>query len=226
MAKLIAPFNAQQYDPTQGGGSSLPIGKHPVVVRESSLVAANSGNGGKVELKLEAIDGPAKGQSQTWNLNLYNNSLQASEIAHRQLSALCHVTNVFMLDDTQALHGIPFIVEIGLQKGAEAIEKGYVEVKKVYDMAGNEPGKAPQAGIQQPIQQQQPQQTAQQPAGGTPAWGGGNQQQQPQQNQQPAPTATWGNNQQQQAPAPTPAPAWGQNQNNGGQQQPTWGAPR
>ena len=231
MAQLIQAFNAQQYDPTQGGGS-LPVGRHPVIIESSEVKANKANDGGYLQLNVKLIDGPQTGTTGAYRLNLYHSNPQTAEIAHRQLSAICHVIGVFNVQDSQQLHNIPFIVEVGLQKGEEAAQKGYTEVKKVFDINGNEPGKAgqgaapaqPQAqggfGQQQPAQQpQQPQgggawgqQPAQQPAaqpqGNAPAWGG--QPQQPAaQPQQPAGNApAWG--QQQGGAAPAGGAPWGQ----------------
>lgn len=184
MAQLIQAFNAQQYDPSQSVGG-LPVGKHPVIV-ESSEVKANAKNdGGYLQLNLKIIDGPAAGTTGAYRLNLYHSSQQTVEIAHRQLSAVCHVVGVFNVQDSAQLHNIPFMVEVGLQKGEEAAQKGYTEVKRVFDVHGNEPGKAGQG--QAPAQPQHaPQGFAQQPAqapaaggwqqgaapaGGNPPWG-------------------------------------------------------
>lgn len=199
MAQLIQAFNAQQYDPTQGGGS-LPVGRHPVIIESSEVKANKANDGGYLQLNVKLIDGPQTGTTGAYRLNLYHSNPQTAEIAHRQLSAICHCVGVFNVQDSGQLHNIPFIIEVGLQKGEEAAQKGYTEVKKVFDINGNEPGKAGQGAPaaqpqQQPAQggfgQQQPaQQPQQQPQGGG-AWGG-----------QPA-----------QQPAAQPqgnAPAWGQ----------------
>ena len=202
MAQLLQAFNAQQYDPTQGGGS-LPVGRHPCIIESSEVKANKANDGGYLQLNVKLIDGPQTGTTGAYRLNLYHSNPQTAEIAHRQLSAICHCVGVFNVQDSSQLHNIPFIIEVGLQKGEEAAQKGYTEVKKVFDINGNEPGKAGQGAPaaqpqQQPAQggfgQQQPaQQPAAQPQGNAPAWGGG----QPAQ-QQP-----------QVAPAGN-APAWGQ----------------
>ncbi|HEX2243001.1 MAG TPA: DUF669 domain-containing protein [Gammaproteobacteria bacterium] len=212
--QLMNPFNARQVDPTQSGGQ-MPVGRHPVVIKNSEIKPTKDNTGGMLVLELEIIDGPSKGVTGAYRLNLYHNNPQTVEIAHRQLSAICHVIGVYDVQDSQQLHGIPFIVEVGLQKDTEAASKGYTEVKKVFDMNGNEPGKAAAGGGQpaggQPAQAQggsqwgQP--AAQQPAqGGQPAWGG-----------QPAGGQPTGQQQQ-------PAAAWGQ-QPNANAGQPTGGAP-
>lgn len=247
--QLIQAFNAQQYDPTQGVGS-LPIGKHPVIVESSEVKANKANDGGYLQLNLRIIDGPQQGTTGAYRLNLYHTNQQTVEIAHRQLSAICHVIGVFQVNDSSQLHNLPFLVEVGPQKN----DPQYTEVKKVYDMNGNEPGKAGQgaapaqpqnAGFgQQPQQQpnngagfgqqpqgqqpqqggawgQQPQQQPQQPAqGGGAAWG---QQQPAQQPQQPQGGAAWGQQPQQNGPQQGGQPGgWQQ----GGQQPQGGGAPQ
>lgn len=207
--QLIQAFNAQQYDPTQGVGS-LPIGKHPVIVESSEVKANKANDGGYLQLNLRIIDGPQQGTTGAYRLNLYHSNQQTVEIAHRQLSAICHVIGVFQVTDSSQLHNLPFLIEVGPQKN----DPQYTEVKKVFDMNGNEPGKAGAgAAAAQPQQQQPqgqpngawggaPQGQPQQPAGGA-AWGG---QQQPAQQpaQQPQGGAAWGGQ-----PAQNPAPQGG-----------------
>lgn len=180
MAQLIQPFNAHNVDPTQSVGQ-LPVGKHPVIIESSEVKGTKANDGGLVEFRLKIIDGPSVGTTGSYRLNLYHSNPQTVEIANRQLSALCHVTGVFMLQDTAALHNIPFIVEVATQRPTreqeDQIKQGhqvslYTEVKRVYDINGNEPGKQgqnqgaaqpqQQAAFRQP-QQQAPQQGQQQP---------------------------------------------------------------
>ena len=231
MAQLLQAFNAQQFDPTQGGGS-LPVGRHPVIIESSEVKANKANDGGYLQLNVKLIDGPQTGTTGAYRLNLYHSNPQTSEIAHRQLSAICHCIGVFNVQDSSQLHNIPFIIEVGLQKGEEAAQKGYTEVKKVFDINGNEPGKAGQ-GAQQAQPQQQPaaqggfgqpaQQPAQQPQGNAPAWGGGQPAQQQPQGAPAGDAPAWGQQPAQQPAAQQPA------QQAGGWQQggaaPAGGAP-
>jgi hypothetical protein len=240
MAQLVSAFNAQQFDPSQSSGQ-LPVGRHPVVVDKSEVKATKAGDGGYLELTLKIIDGPQTGTTGAMRLNLYAQSQQASEIAHRQLSAICHAIGQFMINDSAQLHNHPFIVEVSPQKN----DPQYTEVKKILDINGNEPGKAPapQQAIQQPAPQAQFAPAAQQaatfgnptpsvqPAWGSspapeaapqPAWGQPAQQQMaPSHAPEPQPQAAtaWGAPAQQAAPQP----AWGQPTQ---QAAPVWGAPR
>lgn len=146
--QLQSMFDATNIDPSQGT-PSLPVGKHPVIIKEGEVKGTKDNTGGLAALTLEIIDGPQKGTTGVYRINLYNASQEARDIAQRQLSALCHVTGVFKVQDLQQLYGKPFMIEVGLQKGEEAAAKGYTEVKRVYDINGNEPGKAPAAAPQQ-----------------------------------------------------------------------------
>jgi len=220
MAQLIQPFNANNFDPTQGVGG-LPIGRHPVIIQSSDVKATKANDGGYLQLDLQIIDGPQKGTVGAYRINLYNASQQAVDIANRQMSAISHVTGVFMIQDTAQLHNIPFIIEVGPQKN----DPQYTEVKKVFDIHGNEPGKPPaQGGAAQPQGQGgfgAPQGQQQQPPAQGGQWGG-QPQGDPNAGQQQPPAGQWGGAAQQ-PPAGNPQgggwqpPAGGQPQ---GQQQP------
>jgi len=173
VTQLLNPFNAQQFDPTQSSGQ-LPIGKHPVAIVDGEVKATKNNDGGYLHLTLKITDGPQTGTTGPYRLNLYNQNAQTAEIAHRQLSAIAHVTGVLAVQDVRQLFNIPFIVEVGPQKN----DPQYTEVKRVFDINGNEPGKqsaqpTQQQGFGQP-QQQPAQSFNQQPAqqqSQAPAWG-------------------------------------------------------
>lgn len=213
MAQLISPFNPNNYNPEQSAGQ-LPLGKHPVVIESSEVKANKANDGGYLQFNLKIIDGPNAGITGPYRLNLYHADQTTCEIANRQLSAVCHVVNVFGdLTSTDPLHNIPFIVEVAPQKN----KPEYTQVSKVFDINGNEPGKAPagQAQTQQPTQ-----------GGAGQQWGGGHTPQQ----QQPTNNGGWGQppaNNGQQQPQGQPEQTQQQPQNQWqapqGGQQPAWG---
>ncbi|QJD54469.1 single-stranded DNA-binding protein [Sphingomonas phage Lucius] len=130
-------FNTQGITPKFGGGGGLPVGKHPVVIYNTKLEATNSGTGGKMVLQLEVIDGPAKGAKGDENLILQHSNPTVVRISSEQLTAICHVVDLPNgFQDTQELHGKPFVVEVAPQKD----KPEYTEVIAVFDMNGNEPG--------------------------------------------------------------------------------------
>lgn len=131
-------FNSQGVEPQYGGVGGLPLGKHPVVIIGSDLKPTKDNQGGFLELTMQAIDGPAKGIEQKDRLNLHNKNETAVRIANSQLAAYCHVTGVYAFNTTEELHGKPFVVEMVARRD----NPNQTEVGKLYDMAGNEPGKA------------------------------------------------------------------------------------
>lgn len=217
-------FNANQYEPNQGFGIHPPAQKVPFTITGTAILETKDKTGGYLKVEFTSPQGMV-----TQNYNINNQNAKAVEIAYGQLSALCRAVGIYQIDgnnECAALRGGKGLMDVGYQKGEEPDpafpdRKGYTELKKVYDLSGNDPSKPGQAAQTQPQGQQggfggqpqpQPQQTAQplqqQPGGN---WGP-----QPTQ-QQPAPQAQ---------PQPNPAPNGGQAwQPGGGGQQtaPPWG---
>jgi hypothetical protein len=220
-----ATFDARQVQPRQGGGRH-PVGnKFPFKITGTEAKAVKTEPGQPPKGGLFEVEFTSPAGSIKFNYNLWNESEQARKIANEQLSALCHATGIFQLDfknDGAALRGAQGLMDIGFQKGhepsAEKPEGGYVEIKKIYDMAGNEPGKGP-AQAQQQGQPNQPQ-TQQGGPQVQQGWNGGAQQPSQAAAPQTGSAPAWGGNQPQQAPQN--APQWAQN-NGGAPQSPPWG---
>lgn len=158
--QIQGSFDANQHAPKQLG-ASLPPGKYPFQISNTSIQPTKDNDGGMFVVEFSTPSGNA-----VMRYNLWNKSPQAVEIAHGQLSALCHAVGIFKIDyanEGAALRGAQGMLEIGWQKGneptAEKPEGGYTEVKRVFDKNGNEPGKPP-ANAPQPQQ------------GNGQAWGG------------------------------------------------------
>lgn len=192
MAGITGGFDANQFAPKQLG-ESHPIGKFPFTITGTTIEENKEKTGGFFKVDFTSPVGVA-----VMRYNLWNQSAKAVEIAHGQLSALCHAVGIFKLDwgnEGAALRNGKGMMEIGYQKGEEPTPEkpsgGYTEVKKVYDANGNEPGKPPQQGGTMQGGMAQPQANApmRENAGG--GWGQPQgQQNQPQGNQQPS---GWGN---------------------------------
>lgn len=169
-------FSTAQHTPQYGGSSGLPAGKYKGVIVNSSLENVEKAGqivGGYMLLELTPIEGPLMGQKQADRLNLNHVNPKTVEIANKQLSAYCHVLNVHNMTATEQLHNIPFWFEVGPQKN----DPQYTEIKGIWDINGNEPGKAG-AGPQTQTQAAPPPAGAP-PAGAPPAgvaatggWGG------------------------------------------------------
>lgn len=190
MPPFNATFDANQFEPRQFG-SAHPIGnKFDFEITNTEVKSTKDGDGGMFVVTFTTPAGQID-----FRYNLFNKSAKAVEIAHGQFSALCRAVGRYQIDfnnEGAVLRGARGKLDVGYQKGeeptAEKPEGGYVEVKRVYDSAGNEPGKAPaQPQTQQASQQPQSQPMTQQPGGG---WGqqpqNPNPSQQQPQGQQPA----------------------------------------
>lgn len=193
MAQLSQPFDANAHDPNQGGGG-LPLGKHIVSIYKSEVASMESGNGDLLKLWIKSPEGPGGFMS----INHFRPDAAVSDtakaIASGKMSALGYVTGVFSIQNTEQLHGIPFMVEMGPQKD----DPTKMEVKKLLYTNGEEPKRGAQAPA--PTQAPAGPAVAPAPAQWSPA-------QPPAQSPVPAPT-------EQTAPAAPPAgmpaqPAWG-----------------
>lgn len=222
--QLQQPFNAQQFDPTQGGTfHQLPVGKHPVVITASEIKATSDNTGGMIVYDLEVTDGPNKGAKGPMRINLYSASDKARSIAETQQAALCYVTGKFLINDTAELHGIPFAVDVEEQtltpQQVEKQSRGeqvrpFTQVRKILDISGNEPKGAGNGQAQ----------AAAPAAAPAAAWGGQPPAQAPAQAPAPTQAGGWGGAAPAQSPAPAPAPAAGWNQNAAAPAgQPAWG---
>lgn len=217
--QMQGSFNANQYEPNQSGGSTHPPArKIPFTITGTAIKENKSKNGGFFEVELTSQLG-----TQIQRYNIWNNEPKAVEIAHGQLSALCRCVGRFQIDwsnEGAALRGSQGLMDIGYQKGeeptAEKPNGGYTELKKVYDIAGNEPGKtnAPQPQPSQTTGLIQPQASQNAPMVQQAGGGWGNQppsnqaaQGQPQSFQEPQQRQAWQPGGAQQA---STQPPWGQ----------------
>lgn len=210
-------FNANQYEPNQGFGIHPPANKIPFTITHTEIKPTKNSTPenpqGYLSIEFTSPIGVVR------NIyNIKNDNPKTVEIAYGQLSALCRAVGRYQIDgnnECAALRDATGLMDVGYQKDehpdpAHPDRKGYTELKKVYDLAGNEPGKTGAAQPQQqPMQQpaqQQPAPMTQQPGGG---WGQQPQQPaqqqpqaqpqpqgqawQPQGNAQPATNPPWGN---------------------------------
>ena len=199
-------FNAQQHEPNQGLSGHPPANKIPFTITNTAIVETKDKTGGMLVVDLTS---PLGTMVQRYNIN--NASPKAVEIAYGQLSALCRAVNIYQIDgqnECAALRGGKGLMDVGYQKGEEPDpafpdRKGYTELKRVYDAAGNDPSKPATGQAQQttaPAQQGQP--LTQQPGG---SWGNGAAQPNPTQQPSQPQGGAW----QPGGAAPAAAPPWG-----------------
>jgi hypothetical protein len=160
-------FNARTVKPDEGA-SAIPGGQYRLVITKSNVVAVkDKPNSFYLGFTLKVCDGQFANSQMRDNMNLWNESSQAVEIAQGRLSAYCHATGILDLNIppnaapdcyAQQMHNIPFLADVGIDKN------GYNTIKKVMPL-----GQPTQTG---------PQMT-QAPQGQAPGQGWGGQPQQP-----------------------------------------------
>lgn len=202
---MLGNFDATNIPPSQGGGGHPP-GMFDFRITNTYAKPTKAGDGGMFIVEFTSPVGRIENR-----YNLWNSSAQAVEIAQKELSALCHATGIIRISFPANQDGSPNLAMAGaeLRGGVGRMEivpqidkatgqpTSYVDLKRVFDKNGNEPGRAP--AQPQPMQQPAPAQQQSPPMQQTPSGGWGAPQQQPQaqpnwqQNQQPAGAAPpWG----------------------------------
>ena len=108
----------------------LPAADYPVIITESETKLTKDGTGQYLQLKLEIQGGEYSGRVLFDRLNLWNNSAQAKEIAHRQLAQIAHAVGVLQVADSEQLHCKPLIASVKVRPASGSYEasndiKGY-----------------------------------------------------------------------------------------------------
>lgn len=141
-------FDASKITPQQAGGKH-PVGnKFPFTITHTEKKPVANSN----DKFMFSVTFTSPAGSIVNNYNMWNPSAQAVDIAAKQLSALCHAVGQFQVDleTGMQLRGKSGLMDVDFQAGqgptAEKPEGGYVEVKKIYDVNGNEPGKPAGSG--------------------------------------------------------------------------------
>lgn len=134
--------------PNLPGGASFPVTTdklgHLVHIIESGPRENKAKTGMLAVLKLEVLDGPAKGMVGEHTINVANPNQQAVEIGYAELSAIAHCVGVLRVGNTVELHRKPFRILVRQQKENQQ----YTEIYGILDANGNEPGKAGQGPLQ------------------------------------------------------------------------------
>ena len=220
-------FNANQYDPNQGLAAHPPANKAPFTITNTAIVETKDKTGAMLVVDLTSPMGTI-----IQRYNIHNANPKAVEIAYGQLSALCRAVGIYQIDgnnECAALRGGKGLMDVGYQKDEEPSpqfpdRKGYTELKRVYDINGNDPSKPGAATQAAPQGQQggfggQPQQSAPQQSAplqqGPNGWGQPNAPQQqaaPQQQPQAQQAQPQGQAWQPGGAQPGAAPPWGPRQ--------------
>lgn len=160
-------FNSSQYE-FNSGFEPLEPGVYPCIIKDVEAERTKDSNSGLLKITLEVMPGtPNAGRQFYDRLNLWNQSLQATAIAHKQLKSLGFASGVLsaaqpVLADTDHLKNRTLMVKVGT-------DGQYNKVLAYMDMQGNVPGKASPQPVNGPGPAPGQGQAAFMPAGAVPA---------------------------------------------------------
>lgn len=108
----IGGFDANKVEP-QSVREIIPAGDYLAIIADSEKVETKARDGYMIKMKLQIIEeGQYKNRTLFDNLNLWNKSEQAVQIAQSTLSAICHAVGVLQPKDTSQLHNKPLCIVV------------------------------------------------------------------------------------------------------------------
>ena len=144
-------FDARSVAPDTGAQDPVPAGWYNVVMDESEMKPTASGDGQRLAVRFNVLDGPFAGRKLFEGLNLKNSNAVAQEIAFKQLSAIAHAVGVLLVQDSSQLHNIPLKVKVKIKPASGSYDAGnsISAYKNINDVSVGGPGTpaafAPQA---------------------------------------------------------------------------------
>jgi hypothetical protein len=134
-------FNAASVAP-KASFDPIPAGWYVAQVTDSAVNPAKSGNGMRMTLTFDIIDGEFKGRKIFAGLNVQHANPETERISQEQLSALCHSVGVLDLKDTAQLHMKPLMLKVKVREAKD----GYEASNDVSGFKAAAAGSAPTGG--------------------------------------------------------------------------------
>ena len=111
MAQLGNAFDSNQHE-DMANFEPIPAGEYVVQVTDSDIKDTKDGTGKYIKLEMTVLKGEFKGRKIWNNLNIINKNPVAVEIAQKELATICRAVGKSVIQDTQELHGKPFIMKV------------------------------------------------------------------------------------------------------------------
>jgi Protein of unknown function (DUF669) len=113
-------FDASKVAPSTGEQDPVPAGWYDIAMDQSEMKptkdAASTGNA-FLECRFNILSGSYAGRKLFTRLNLRNHNPVATEIAYKELSAICHAAGILQVQDSQQLHGLPMKAKVKIRPG-------------------------------------------------------------------------------------------------------------
>jgi hypothetical protein len=114
----LAGFNANEVPPNEGFGL-IPRGDYDAVIIDSEKKLTKNGKGHYLALTFQICSGEYQNRRLFENLNLWNESTEAVQIAKGNLSAICRAVGVPTPGDSSELHNKPLKISVAIKKEDE-----------------------------------------------------------------------------------------------------------
>ena len=113
-------FNAAAVEPQQTQSfDALPVGRYQAMIVDSEMKTTKAGTGQYLQLTFDIL-GPNHIGRKVWaRLNLSNPNKTAEEIAQRELSAICHCLGLEQVEESEELHDILLMIDVGQEKNPQ-----------------------------------------------------------------------------------------------------------
>lgn len=91
----------------------VPAGEYLVEIIESDALQTKAGNGERLAITFEVIDGEFRGRKIWDGISYRHSNPKAQEIGQKQINALCRAIGFSgHLEDSTQLHGTPLVVRV------------------------------------------------------------------------------------------------------------------
>jgi hypothetical protein len=161
-------FNASQVEPRVGTPPPVPNGDYILAIDKAEISKVKgSRTDDLLTLRFNILEGEYANRKIFVRLNIKNKNKQAEDIAHGELSAICHAIGILQIESEnhlQKLYGIPVKSRVGItpEKDGYAAQNKIMSYESVSEIIKTEvTPQIPQQAIapeqwQQPVQQQAP----------------------------------------------------------------------
>lgn len=116
MAIINFKASAVQIEERSNTYGPLPAGEYEMMIVKSETKPTKANTGHYLELEMHVISGQHSGRRHWERLNLDNPNHQAVKIAQESLAKLCMAIGIDDVEDSEQLHDLPFVAEIGIDK--------------------------------------------------------------------------------------------------------------
>lgn len=139
-------FNANEIEPVSF--DVVPAGDYDACIVDSEVKTTSDGAGKYLKLEFQILSGSYQNRKIWENLNIWNNSEKAVQIAKGSLSAICRAVGVLTPKDSCELHNKPMVIGVKVEKSPGFNDQNRI---KSYKPRNSGPAAPPASEFSQPV---------------------------------------------------------------------------